>query len=51
MTDSAASSAPEPSDVRVSRRSRLIFKRVFQLSSLLFLIKGLAWLALAWWAL
>jgi hypothetical protein len=29
----------------------VIFKRVFQLSSLFFLIKGLAWLALAWWAL
>jgi hypothetical protein len=51
MADSAASSMPEPTEVRVNRRSRLIFKRVFQLSSLFFLIKGLAWLALAWWAL
>jgi len=51
MTDSAASSAPDPSDVRVNRRWQLIFKRVFQLSSLFFLIKGFAWLALAWWAL
>ena len=51
MADSAASSAPDPTDVRVNPPSRLIFKRVFQLSSLFFLIKGLAWLALAWWAL
>jgi hypothetical protein len=51
MADSAASSAPDPTDVRANPRSRLIFKRVFQLSSLFFLIKGLAWLALAWWAL
>ena len=51
MSDSAASSAPGQTAVRVNRRSRLIFKRVFQLSSLFFLIKGLAWLALAWWAL
>jgi len=51
MTDSDASSALDPSDVRVNRRWQLIFKRVFQLSSLFFLIKGLAWLALAWWAL
>ena len=51
MANSAASSAPEPTEERVNRRSRLIFKRVFQLSSLFFLIKGLAWLALAWWAL
>jgi hypothetical protein len=51
MTDSDASIAPDPSDARVNRRWQLIFKRVFQLSSLFFLIKGLAWLALAWWAL
>jgi hypothetical protein len=51
MARSAASNAPEPTEVRVNRRSRVILKRVFQLSSLLFLIKGLAWLALAWWAL
>ncbi|HSR92698.1 MAG TPA: hypothetical protein VLK88_15455 [Gemmatimonadales bacterium] len=51
MSDSAASSAPGQTAVRGNRRSRLIFKRVFQLSSLFFLIKGLAWLALAWWAL
>jgi len=51
MANSAATSAPEPTNARVNRRSRLIFKRVFQLSSLFFLIKGLAWLALAWWAL
>jgi len=51
MSDSAASSAPGQTAGRVNRRSRLIFKRVFQPSSLFFLIKGLAWLALAWWAL
>ena len=51
MAESAASNGPEPTEVRVNRRSRVIFKRVFQLSSLFFLIKGLAWLALAWWAL
>ena len=51
MADSAASSAPEPTHLRVNRRSRLIFKRLFQLSSLFFLIKGLGWLVLAWWAL
>jgi hypothetical protein len=51
MSDSAASSAPGQTAPHVNRRSRLIFKRVFQLSSLFFLIKGLAWLALAWWAL
>jgi hypothetical protein len=51
MADSAAPSAPKPTEVRISRRSRMIFKRLFQLSSLFFLIKGLAWLALAWWVL
>ena len=51
MEDIAASGAPEPTEVRLNRPSRMIFKRVFQLSSLFFLIKGLAWLALAWWAL
>lgn len=51
MPHSAASSTPDQTDVHVDQRSRVIFKRVFQLSSLFFLIKGLAWLALAWWAL
>ena len=51
MADSTTSTAPDPTEVRGSRRSRMIFKRVFQLSSLFFLIKGLAWLALAWWTL
>jgi hypothetical protein len=48
---SAAPPAPDMTEPRVSRRSQLIFKRVFQLSSLFFLIKGLAWLAIAWLAL
>ena len=52
MADSsAAQPAPDLTQRRFNRRWHLIFKRVFQLSSLFFLIKGLAWLALAWLAL
>ena len=50
VDSSAAAPAPDLTEPRV-KRSHLIFKRVFQLSSLFFLIKGLAWLAIAWLAL